>query len=285
VIHLTERFKTGKLIVVLIVCFLMTGLLSVGGLLAQIKKEDVDFEVLATVTMKKGDVLWNLAQEYYKDPMKWKYIAEMNKIKNERRIPVGTVIYVPVEDAKKIVKEAEKVVEAKKVVASEMELKLAELQKELDRIKKDYEECLVRSKELAAALKEKDDMIAGLEAKVKELNSALAAQTELEGQLEDMRVAAKSTAQRKDELDEALKDRDARVAEKEARIAEMEWKLKQSQEEVSKLERAKAELNEKIAKAEEGMQPGKVQHVSDPRSRVAAIAIALVGSIIWMASK
>jgi len=285
VIHLTERFKTGKLIVVLIVCFLMTGLLSVGGLLAQIKKEDVDFEVLATVTMKKGDVLWNLAQEYYKDPMKWKYIAEMNKIKNERRIPVGTVIYVPVEDAKKIVKEAEKVVEAKKVVASEMELKLAELQKELDRIKKDYEECLVRSKELAAALKEKDDMIAGLEAKVKELNSALAAQTELEGQLEDMRVAAKSTAQRKDELDEALKDRDARVAEKEARIAEMEWKLKQAQEEVSKLERAKAELNEKIAKAEEGMQPGKVQHVSDPRSRVAAIAIALVGSIIWMASK
>jgi len=285
VIHLTERFKTGKLIVVLIVCFLMTGLLSVGGLLAQIKKEDVDFEVLATVTMKKGDVLWNLAQEYYKDPMKWKYIAEMNKIKNERRIPVGTVIYVPVEDAKKIVKEAEKVVEAKKVVASEMELKLAELQKELDRIKKDYEECLVRSKELAAALKEKDDMIAGLEAKVKELNSALAAQTELEGQLEDMRVAAKSTSQRKEELDEALKDRDARVAEKEARIAEMEWKLKQSQEEVSKLERAKAELNEKIAKAEEGMQPGKVQHVSDPRSRVAAIAIALVGSIIWMASK
>ncbi len=93
---------------IIIICVMMTGLVYVGSLLAQIRKEDVDFEVLATVTMKKGDVLWNLAQEYYKDPLKWKYIAEMNKIKNERRIPVGTVIYIPAEDAKKIVKRGRK---------------------------------------------------------------------------------------------------------------------------------------------------------------------------------
>jgi len=275
-----------RMIMIIIICVMMTGLIYVGSLLAQIKKEDVDFEVLATVTMKKGDVLWNLAQEYYKDPMKWKYIAEMNKIKNERRIPVGTVIYIPVEDAKKIVKEAEKVVEAKKTVVDETALKLAELQKELDQVRKEYEDCLARSRELAAALKEKDDIINSLEAKINELNGKLEAQAELEAQLEDMRVAAKSTAARKDELGEALKERDAKIAEKEARIAEMEWKLKQSQEELSKLEKANAEMKEKIKKAEEEMYAKpKPKYVSDPRSRVAAIAIALVGSIIWMSSK
>lgn len=269
---------------IVIICVMMTGLIYVGSLLAQIRKEDVDFEVLATVTMKKGDVLWNLAQEYYKDPLKWKYIAEMNKIKNERRIPIGTVIYIPVEDAKRIVKEAEKEVEAKKTVVDETALKLAELQKELEQVKREYEDCLARSRELAAVLKEKDDIINSLEAKINELNGKLEAQAELEAQLEDMRVAAKSAASRKDELGEALKERDAKIAEKEARIAEMEWKLKQTQEEISKLEKANAEMKEKIKKAEEAMYV-KPKYVSDPRSRVAAIAIALVGSIIWMSSK
>ncbi len=110
---------------------LLTGLIAVGSLWAQLKKEEVDFEVLDTVTMKSGDALWYLAIKYYKDPLKWKYIAEMNKIRNERRIPVGTVIYIPVADAKKIVKEAEKEVAEKKVVLSELELKLQEAQKEL----------------------------------------------------------------------------------------------------------------------------------------------------------
>jgi low affinity Fe/Cu permease len=42
-----------------------------------------------------------------------------------------------------------------------------------------------------------------------------------------------------------------------------------------------------MAKAEtetEEYQPKKAKFVSDPRSRIAAMAIALVGSIIWMAS-
>jgi len=271
---------------VVLLAILLTGLISARSLRAQLKKDEVDFEYMAAVTMKSGDVLWNLAQQYYKDPMKWKYIAEKNKIRNERRIPIGTVVYIPVEDAKKIAKEAEKVIEAKKVAVDESALKLAELQKELDRIKKDYEGCLARIEELTNALKERDATIAELEGKINGLNKELEAQAELEARMEDMRIAAKSTSERKDEMSNALKEKDAAIAEKEARIADMEWKLKQSQSEISKIETAYNELKIRIEQAEkEGSEkPAKAKYVSDSRSRVAAIAIALVGSIIWMAS-
>ena len=282
-----RHFTVGKIIMVVLLAILLTGLISVRSLRAQLKKEEVNFEYMAAVTMKSGDVLWNLAEQYYKDPMKWKYIAEKNKIRNERRIPIGTVVYIPVEDAKKIAKEAEKVIEAKKVAVDESALKLAELQKELDRIKKDYEGCLARIEELTNALKEKGAAIAELEGKINGLNKELEAQSELEARMEDMQIAVKSTAERKDELSGALKEKDAAIAEKEARIADMEWKLKQSQSEISKIEGAYNELKVKIEQAEKekvSEKPAKAKFVSDPRSRVAAMAIALVGSIIWMAS-
>jgi len=278
VIYLSKRLRVSKIIVLILVLSL-TGLVTIGSLLAQLRKDEVNFEVLATVTMKKGDALWNLAQKYYKNGMKWKYIAEMNRIPNEKRIPVGTVIYIPVEDAKIIAKEAEKEVEVKKAVVDETALKLAALQEELDKLKKDYEDCAARCKELAAALKEKDDLIAQLQGQIKDLKDQLAAQAELEAQLDDMRVASKAVADRESELAR-------RIAEKEAGMAEMEWKLKAAKEEAGRFERETIELKDKIKKIEEmGYGYGKVKRPSDPRSRVAAIAIALVGSIIWMASK
>jgi len=289
-IFIRRKLKIIKILMVVLLSVFLTGVISVGSLRALLK-EKPDWPNIE-VTMKKGDVLWNLAQEYYKDPFKWKIIAEKNNIvpPAERRIPIGAVIYVPIEDAQKIAKETEKVVEAKKVAVDESALKLAELQKELDRIKKDYEDCLAKIKDMTDALKERDALVAELEAKIKALNSEIEAQSELEARLEDMRVAAKSTAERKDELSEVLKEKDASIAEKEARIAEMEWKLKQNQSELSRYEAANAELKMKIEKAEkmeseEGYEkPARPKFVSDPRSRIAAMAIALVGSIIWMAS-
>jgi len=290
-IFIRRKLKIIKILMVVLLSVFLTGVISVEGLRAYLK-EKPDWPHIE-VTMKKGDVLWNLAQEYYKDPFKWKIIAEKNGIvppPAERRIPIGAVIYVPIEDAQKIAKETEKVVEAKKVAVDESALKLAELQKELDRIKKDYEDCLAKIKDMTDALKERDALVAELEAKIKALNSEIEAQSELEARLEDMRVAAKSTAERKDELSGVLKEKDASIAEKEARIAEMEWKLKQNQSELSRYEAANAELKMKIEKAEkmeseEGYEkPARPKFVSDPRSRIAAMAIALVGSIIWMAS-
>lgn len=48
-----------------------------------------------THKMKKGDTLWDLARKYYGNPYKWKKLADANKIKNVRRIPIGKVIKIP----------------------------------------------------------------------------------------------------------------------------------------------------------------------------------------------
>lgn len=277
-----KRSKPIKITIALIISAL--SLILVSSLVAQLKKEEVNFEVLATVTMKKGDVLWNLAKEYYKDPLKWKYIAEMNKIKDERRIPVGTVIYIPVEDAKRIVSEAERVAEAKKAVVDETALKLAELQKELERARAEQAECARRAEELAAALKDREALIADLEGRIKSLNQQLEAQAELEAQLDELRVAAKAASEKRDEISDLLRAKEASIAEKESRISELEARLRATKADMERIEKEKEELKAKIKKAEEAMKPEKPKYVSDPRARVAAIAIGLVGSIIWMAS-
>jgi len=297
--HIRNYLGTANSIIALLLAIFLTGLVSVSSLRAYFKnKEEVPFEYMAAVTMKKGDVLWNLAEQYYKDPFKWKIIAEKNVIPNERKIPIGAVIYIPVEDAKKIAKEAEKVIEAKKVAVDENALKLAELQKELDRIKREHEDSLAKINELMRIIAEKDAIIAELEGKIKALNKELEAQSELESRLEDMRVAAKSTSERKDELSGALKEKDASIAEKEARISEMEWKLKNMQSEISRFEDANKELRIRIEQAEKNKvsmtesregdesyaKSQKPKYASDPRAKIAAMAIALVGSIIWMAS-
>jgi len=50
-------------------------------------------------TIAKNDNLWALAQKYYGDGSKWKRILEANRdvIKDERNLPVGKVITIPMD--------------------------------------------------------------------------------------------------------------------------------------------------------------------------------------------
>jgi len=53
-------------------------------------------EITATVTLKSGDTLWDLAEKYYGNPYKWNLIQEWNKITGDGTwLPVGTVIEIP----------------------------------------------------------------------------------------------------------------------------------------------------------------------------------------------
>ena len=59
------------------------------------------FEAMATITVQKGDTLWDLARKYYGDPFLWTLIMDMNGISDARRdLLVGAVIYIPFKDAK-----------------------------------------------------------------------------------------------------------------------------------------------------------------------------------------
>jgi uncharacterized protein YoxC len=276
VMYMVERWK---MTVVLVLLLLLTGLACVGVSRAQIKEEDVDFEYMATVTMKKGDSLWVMAKKYYGDPLKWPLIKDMNKIPNEARIPVGTVLYIPVKDAKRIAKKVEAEIVEKKAVEEDISAKIARLQEELRGLEEKSKECEDEKKRLSKDLKDKDATIEDLEGMLDNVKVALdkmkaGTEAELEAQAREMRAAVKK---REEELSEA------KVA-KDRQIEEMESKLRRCRVELDSLERTRDELKAKIKEAEAVKKPPKPVPTAERRSTIAAIAIALVGSIIWIAS-
>lgn len=284
-----------KLAVILVLSLLLTGLMGAGISLAQIKKEDVAFEVLATVTMVKGDTLWELAEKYYNDPYGWNRILEMNKIPNERRISIGTVIYIPVEDAKRIVREIEKKIEEKKAVVEIAATELEKLREEVASLRKKLEKCQAENKRLAKALKQCRAKNKKLTKALEEKNAMIKAKdatiAELEAMLEDVKVAVEKIREDADTIAQEQKRRSASQARKDELIDELEAKLRRQRREIEELEEARDKLKSKIGAAEgeyhrgrdykKPASPRKLGQ-AEPRALAAAIAIALLGSILWI---
>ena len=55
------------------------------------KPKDIDYKI------KWGDTLWDIADTYYKNPWRYKYIAKFNHIKDPDYIISGTYITIPAE--------------------------------------------------------------------------------------------------------------------------------------------------------------------------------------------
>jgi len=290
------RFMTGRwnVAILLVLSLLLTGLACVGDLRAQLRKDEVDFEYMDVVTVDDpSGYLWNLAKKYYNDPLQWEYIMKMNKIPNERRISKGTVVYIPVKDAKKIVKAVEAEIEEKKVVEKDLSAELEMLRAELRDLKEKAEDCAEKNKRLAKALEEKDAMLAEKEAAIRDLQAML---DNLKGAADRAKAEAVLEAQRaklRAEAAEAKFEAEVREVKSDQRrhIEELESQLDRCRREREKLEMARDELMAKIKRAEmaeerpmKAEKPERPLRKADNRSMVAAVAIALVGSIIWIAS-
>lgn len=287
IIRILERWKMA---VVIALSLLLAGLACVGSSRAQIKKEDVDFEVLATVTAVKGDTLWELAQKYYDDPLRWKIIMDLNRIPDERRIPIGTVIYIPIEDAKRIAKQVDEEIRERKIGIKEDSADLKKLQDEVASLKKKLQDCEAENKRLAKALKE-------CRAKNKKLTQALKEKDAIIKEQEAMIAAKDATNKELRAMLEELKATVAKIgegraarSEKDMLIEDLESKIRRQRREIEELEEVRSKLRAKIEEAEkktwvEKQPPKPVARKADPRARVAAVAIALVGSILWILSK
>jgi len=297
---MTYIARRWKLAVILVLSLLLTGLTCVGISRAQISKEDVDFEVLATVTMVKGDTLWDLAEKYYNDPYGWDRILQMNRIPDERRISIGTVIYIPVEDAKRIVKEVEKKIEEKKVVVDVTAAELAELKAEVEDLRKKLKKCQAENKRLAKALKDCRAKNKKLTKALEEKNAMIKAKdatiAELQAMLEDVKATVEKIKEDADLMAQEQKRRSASQARKDELIDELEAKLRRQRREIEELEEANRKLKSKIGAAEHVCGPNCPMHAqkkpakprklekADPGARAAALAIALLGSILWIFS-
>lgn len=325
-------FKSWKINVSLTFLLLLVGLAFVGDLRAQIKKEDVNFEYIATVTAEKGYncCLWNMAEKYYGNPFLWTCIRDMNKIPNERKISIGTVIYIP---AKGLcgVKEPEKPA-AEKPAAVDVEKLKADLAKAMD----DLNKCM-------GALKKCEDEKAGLFKLLEECRAKAEAKGEgagaeelgklrdklerCEGEREKLaRVLEESKRGPGDmeecedkirKLDRAVRDKDDTIDELESQVRKMKRMAQEQEEALREAEGCRDRIRELETKLvdcrralEERGPVGKVEEKkpcmekpchekpekpcmpikkateesANPRSLIAAVAIALVGSIVWIAA-
>ena len=295
--YVTRRWSLAMLIVFLL---LVTGLPFVGSLRAQLKEEEVDFEVLATVTAMSGKdcCLWNMAAKYYGDPYKWTILQEVNKVPNERRISKGTVIYIPVLPIKKKIEEPEKPKEP-----SEIDL----MREEISHLRKKNEDCEAKNKELAKALEDCKKRVKKMAGQAKALKKCRQENKELKGRLEELEG-------RNRELAKAMKEKDGIIEELEGRLREMKGALRRCEEELEKamaqknrhieeleseLRKCRRELEEiesaQMAKKHKHMMEpevckrepprlGRAEYHKDDRALVAAVAIAIVGSLIWIGS-
>jgi peptidoglycan hydrolase CwlO-like protein len=291
-IYTTRRWSVAMLIVFLL---LLTGLACVGSLRAQLKKEEVDFEVLATVTAVPGMdcCLWNMAAKYYGDPYKWTILKEVNRIPNERRISKGTVIYIPVLPIKKVgepVKPGE---------PSELEL----LNRQLEAKSKEIDNLKEENKKLAQALEDCKKQAEKMADQAKALKKCRNENKKLKGKLEELEGKNRDLAK-------AMKEKDGTIDELEERLQKIKGDLRRCEEELemaaakkdrhieeleSELQKCRRELEEIRAQMEKkhevvkrkGCEPlrlGKDEYHKDDRALVAAVAIAIVGSLIWIGS-
>jgi myosin heavy subunit len=286
-IYISERWRIS---IALIVLLLLTGLVYVGNLRAQIKEEEVDFGILATVKMEKGDNLWDLAMKYYDDPYKWTLIQEKNKIPSEVRIPVGTVIYIPIGDAKEIAEEVDEEIDKQKE-------ELKKLADELEKLRQQLRRCNARNRDLTAknkrldkvvedkdaAIKKKDEDIKKLQSMLDNITAALKkmegdSESELEAQAREMRAAAQAAAAAKE-------GRGKELAEKDELIESLEAKLRSCRASLERLELARDELRAKIRMAEAAATKPPAAKKKNPKSTITAIAIAIAGSMVWIATR
>jgi predicted RNase H-like nuclease (RuvC/YqgF family) len=278
---------------------LITGLPFVGSLRAQLKEEEVDFEVLATVTAMEGKdcCLWNMAAKYYGDPYKWTILQEVNKIPNERRIAKGTIIYIPVLPIKKKVEEPEQPKEP-----SEIDL----MREEISKLKKNKEDCEARNKKLAKALQDCKKRAKKMADQAKALKKCRDENKKLKGRLKKLqdenRKLAKANKNKDatiDKLEDQLREMkgalrrceeelEKAMAQKDRHIEELESELRKCRRELEEIEEAQMAKKHKCVKSEvckrEPPHLGKKEYKKDDRALVAAVAIAIVGSLIWIGS-
>jgi len=316
-----KRLRVSALLLFLL---LVIGLACVGNLRAQLKKDEVDFEVLTTVTSEKGYncCLWNMAEKHLGDPFQWKCIQEMNKIPNERRISVGTVVYIPAKCRKGYVeKPAEK--PAEKPVATpvnELQAKFddamaklkacedekAKLAKALEECKKadkstgdsdELKKCKAERNKLAKALEECKNASEGDEDQARRMRGLRQELEECDAKMQRLTRAMKDKDATIDELEGKLRrargeagepeELMARMRDKEKRIGELERQLEECR---SKLEggrdRGPDRERDMGAREREYGKPPKPEkgECATSRSFVAAMAIAIVGSIVWIAT-
>jgi len=208
------KSKLIKFFIIIYLCTFLTGVPFVASSFAKITIKDPS-KPLKVITIVKGDTLWDLAEEYLKNPVRWKEFKKDNIYTNPHLIYPGEKMQIPVEMVVDIVREADNQIKAGvisledlKQMRREIEAAIALLKAnsatkaDLEAIQKQIEELqrqlaqltrqpfvtaldLEKAKtEITVKIEKSDEKVAGIEERMNGLEASL---KQGEGNLQQMR--------------------------------------------------------------------------------------------------
>lgn len=167
---------TLKLALILYICATLSGVYVLSAS-ARITPHDGDDDTML-ITIEKGDTLWDLCQEYLKDPLQWRELSKYNDFTNPHLIYPGEKLRIPVAMAKDVVEVAEEdllkqqqELEKLRVELAESEATRAKLDSEMETLNQELTALKNQLRELQDKLKQEEQAgedLAALNETVKE---------------------------------------------------------------------------------------------------------------------
>ena len=154
---------TLKLALILYICTALSGVYILSAS-ARITPHDGGDDTML-ITIEKGDTLWDLCQEYLKDPLQWRELSKYNDFTNPHLIYPGEKLRIPLAMAKDVVEVAEE--------------DLLKQQQELEKLKVELAESEATRDKLEAEIKGLNESMDKLRAQLKALEDSLKSQEKL----------------------------------------------------------------------------------------------------------
>ena len=148
---------TLKLALILYMCAALSGVYVLSAS-ARITPHEGDDETVL-VTIEKGDTLWDLCQEYLKDPLRWRELSKYNDFTNPHLIYPGEELRIPVAMVKDVVEITEDEIVMHQEELENLKVELAESEATRDKLEAEISGLNESMGELRAQLKALEDSL------------------------------------------------------------------------------------------------------------------------------
>lgn len=220
-------------LIIYICVFLVIGPF-VGGLSAEIMPKKTEEEV-ETITIEKGDTLWNLAIEYLQDPYLWKELKKYNDFTNPDLIYPGEKLQIPVDILRQI---EGKIIESSYVTKAE-----------LDKITKKYDNTSSEFQSISEDVKSVKAILANLRGKDRALEEQLG---QIQSQAEEWDRQMKKDHDVVEGLSRSFEKTQEQIRNLEVLLTSQQTERQSVQEQIDALEKnLEARLNQMYVKKDE----------------------------------
>jgi predicted nucleic acid-binding Zn-ribbon protein len=148
--------STLKLTLILYICVALSGIYALSAS-ARITPHEGGEET-RLITIEKGDTLWDLCQEYLKDPLQWRELSKYNDFTNPHLIYPGEKLRIPLS----MIGEMKEGIEEEVVKQTE----------ELEKLRTELAESEATREKLMAEIKGLNESVAKLQKQIKALESS-----------------------------------------------------------------------------------------------------------------